>query len=333
MLDFLTRANFIIGYVISSVAYVILGKLVTYVPSEMIVLSSAVIMITYAVSVRLPLQFEDKRMLWVCFVDVGDVVARTICVYFINVDFATVLLIAEAPWGLVWKRKERSWKVLLLIATISAGAFLTSYGSIEDVTNFKRTALGVTLALVSTNCRVAVNVMSEDIMKNATIEFHQFCLGVGVPSLALGLSMAGPSFESIQIQFLPMSIIMGIILVFGIEYCYFNSCQPEKLPVSMNLAMRTLQLPLIYCLSFLILGEIPNVEQVIGASIVFVFCIALVIQEEMERPVTKTLEHKQLLSSQNPSSSTLATVASDYMDYDSIDELDESESDHILITV
>ena len=93
-----------------------------------------------------------------------------------------------------------------MIAIISTNTFLTLYGSIEEVTNFKRTNLGVTLALVSTNFRVVVNVISEDIMKNDTIEFHHFCLGVGVPLLALALSLSGPSFKKNQFWFLPLLI-------------------------------------------------------------------------------------------------------------------------------
>jgi len=284
--NFFIRSFYIFFYLFASVTYVILGKEVTYIPAAMILFVTSVVGLVFPLLLRLwnpsfSLIPEDKKLFILCIIDVGDVIGRTLCVYFINVDFAIVLLAAEAPWGLLWKRKKRPMAVYIIHGLIIIGVLITSFGSHERG-NFTSVCIGVAFALASTNCRVLVNVVAEKILAENESPFHQYLFYVSAFNMLVAIPMSIFSYKQMKASYILPSVSMALIMVFGIMFAFLKSCEPGRLPVSTNLTIRTTQLPIIYMAAYVFLGEVPNGTQIFGACIVFMLCAMDVF---VERPI------------------------------------------------
>lgn len=234
----------------------------------------------------------NKRTIAAASLEVVDFTLRMTCVRFMpiglamTINAATPLYSAIVEYFLQPNRfsaefQARRFACVLLIVT---GLVIQSWNTvIMDTTSAGMHSIlfGALLSLISSICRVFTNfVVQSDLEKEVSL--HQWLNAAA--TVYLLLPVYAIVFDSTNVmQDVVLSFHMwwdGLIIaaVFLVS-CIFmvKTFDHNDISVTTALAIRTLEIPLVFIFGIIFLGETSNIFSIVGCTLVTVCCLILVI--------------------------------------------------------
>ena len=180
----------------------------------------------------------------------------------------TVFVVAA---GILFLHKKAQTKELLALALVVSGAFLAS-GIVSGVETVS--LLGVLLALGSALCYTVYNILGEVSLKSISpltvMSFTQWFASLGIFGY-LGKEVTVIPWGNIQMWVLGLalafasSLLPFYLVLFGIK----------RIGSGQAAILSTIELPMTYMLSAILLGELPARNQTIGGILVLAGVILL----------------------------------------------------------
>jgi len=219
--------------------------------------------------------------------EVIDFVGRILCVRYLPVSLAMAINASTPIYGVIIEafvdpnRFSYSMKLkrFAVVIFICASIAIQSYGSLFDSKqsgySLGATLFGVFLSVMSAVARVTANFAIEQTTDEG-IRLHHFIMGDVFGYLLIPciipfiMPMGNLSFSNWEKGF-----YIGILFLFCCYFC-ISTFSYHDIAVTTALAIRTLEIPTVFAIGTIFLGEPSNIFSILGCASVTFWCLYMV---------------------------------------------------------
>jgi len=239
------------------------------------------------------------------FCEVVDFIGRIVCVRYLPVSLAMAINASTPIYGVIIEafvdpnRFSYSMKLkrFAVVIFICASIAIQSYGSLFDSEQSGHsdgsTLFGVFLSVMSAVARVTANFAIEHTTDDE-IKLHHFIMGDVFGYLIIPciipfiMPMGNLAFSNWEKGF-----CIGILFLFCCYFC-ISTFSYHDIAVTTALAIRTLEIPTVFVIGTVFLGEPSNIFSILGCASVTFWCVYMVcflsseeVEEGEEIPLLK----------------------------------------------